>query len=137
MHIAYLFAATDKAPLGGGMDKVFSKKGGAKNVPTELVLLPLDDPLYTAWIPLGNIEKIWGFWETWYRRGPPGIDFYTLGALKNLADLSAFWFIDPTDKDFFRLVEKDFDDLENYDLVPALAHQRKRLATSLAVNMGH
>ena len=102
-----------------------------------MILLSLDDPLYTAWIPLGNIEKIWGFWETWYRRGPPGIDFYTLGALKNLADLSAFWFIDPTDKDFFRLVEKDFDDLENYDLVPALAHQRRRLATSLAVNMGH
>lgn len=82
MHIAYLFGATNKTPLGAGMDKVYSIKGGAKEVPTNLALLPLDDPLYRAWIPLGNIEKIWGFWETWYRRGPPGIDFYTLGEIK-------------------------------------------------------
>ena len=58
MHIAYLFGVTDKAPLGAGSDKIFSKKGGAKEVPVELVLLPLNDPLYTAWIPMGNIEKL-------------------------------------------------------------------------------
>jgi len=61
MHIAYLFGVTDKAPLGAGLDKVFSKKGGAREVPVELVLLPLNDPLYTAWIPMGNIEKTGGF----------------------------------------------------------------------------
>ena len=131
MHIAYLFGVTDKAPLGAGLDKVFTKKGGAREVFVELVLLPLNDPLYTAWIPMGNIEKIWGFWETWYRRGPPGIDFYTMGSLKNLADLTAFWFIDPKDQRFFALLEENFRDFEEYDLIPALIHQRQRLATAL------
>jgi len=131
MHIAYLFGVTDKAPLGAGLDKIFSKKGGAKEVPVELVLLPLNDPLYTAWIPMGNIEKIWGLWKTWYRRGPPGIDFYTMGSLKNLADLTAFWFIDPKDQRFFALLEENFRDFEDYDLIPVLIHQRQRLATAL------
>jgi len=131
MHIAYLFGVTDKAPLGAGSDKIFSKKGGAKEVPVELVLLPLNDPLYTAWIPMGNIEKIWGLWETWYRRGPPGIDFYTLGALKNLADLTAFWFINPKDHRFFNLLEENFHNFEEYDLIPVLIHQRQRLAMAL------
>ncbi len=131
MHIAYLFGVTDKAPLGAGSDKIFSKKGGAREVPVELVLLPLNDPLYTAWIPMGNIEKIWGLWETWYRRGPPGIDFYTMGSLKNLADLTAFWFIDPKDQQFFALLEENFHDFEDYDLIPVLIHQRQRLATAL------
>ncbi|MBW2250372.1 MAG: hypothetical protein JRF60_07000 [Deltaproteobacteria bacterium] len=131
MHIAYLFGVTDKAPLGAGWDKIFSKKGGAREMPVELVLLPLNDPLYTAWIPMGNIDKIWGLWETWYRRGPPGIDFYTMGSLKNLADLTAFWFIDPKDQRFFALLEENFHNFEEYDLIPVLIHQRQRLATAL------
>jgi hypothetical protein len=131
MHIAYLFGVTDKAPLGAGSDKVFSNKGGAREVPVELVLLPLNDPLYTAWIPMGNIEKIWGLWETWYRRGPPGIDFYTLGSLKNMADLAAFWFIDPNDQRFFALLEENFHGFDDYDLIPVLIHQRQHLATAL------
>ncbi len=135
MHIAYLFGATDKAPLGAGMDKVYSIIGGAKEVTTTLVLLPLDDPLYTAWIPLGNIEKIWGFWETWYRRGPPGIDFYTLGEIKNLADLTAFWYIDPNDEHFFSLLQESFNDFDNYDLSSALKHQRQRLTLALDAKM--
>jgi len=133
MHLAYLFGVTAKAPLGAGLDKVFSKKGGAREVTVDLVLLPLDDPLYTAWIPMGNIEKIWGVWETWYRRGPPGIDFYTLGSLKNLADLTAFWFIDHKDQRFFTLIEENFHDFEDYDLTPVLIHQRQRLAQALGI----
>ena len=131
MNISYLFGVTDKAPLGAGSDKIFSKKGGAREVQSELVLLPLSDPLYRAWIPLGNIEKIWGLWKTWYRRGPPGIDFYTIGALKNLADLTAFWFIDPGDEKFFALLEENFRNFDDYDLTPVLIHQRQRLAKSL------
>jgi len=131
MNIAYLFGVTDKTPLGAGSDKIFSKKGGAREVPSELVLLPLSDPLYRAWIPLGNIEKIWGLWKTWYRRGPPGIDFYTIGALKNLADLTAFWFIDPADEKFFTLLEQNFRNFDDYDLTEVLIHQRHRLAKAL------
>jgi len=133
MHIAYLFGVTDKAPLGAGSDKIFSKKGGAREVPVELVLLPLNDPLYTAWIPMGNIEEIWGLWETWYRRGPPGIDFYTMGSLKNLADLTAFWFIDSKDQRLFALLEENFRNFYDYDLTPVLIHQRQRLATALMI----
>jgi hypothetical protein len=131
MNIDYLFGVTDQAPLGAGLDKIYSKKGGAREVPTELVLLPLNDPLYKAWIPLGNIEKIWGLWKTWYRRGPPGIDFYTIGSLKNLADLTAFWFIDPADQKFFALLEKNFRSFDDYDLTEVLIHQRRRLAKAL------
>jgi hypothetical protein len=131
MNISCLFGVTDKAPLGAGLDKVFSKNGGALELPVNLVLLPLDDPLYTAWIPLGNIEKIWGFWKTWYRRGPPGIDFYTFGPLKNLADLTAFWFIDPKDQRFFALLEENFHDFDDYDLAPVLIHQHQQLAKAL------
>ena len=131
MNIAYLFGVTDKAPLGAGLDKIFSKKGGAREMPSKLVLLLLSDPLYKGWIPLGNIEKIWGLWKSWYRRGPPGIDFYTIGALKNLADLTAFWFIDPTDKKFFALLEENFRSFDDYDLTEVLIHQRHRLAKAL------
>ena len=131
MNIAYLFGVTDKAPLGAGLDKIFSKKGGAREVSSKLVLLPLTDPLYKAWIPLGNIEKIWGIWKTWYRRGPPGIDFYTIGSLKNLADLTAFWFIDPNDQLFFTLLEENFRSFDDYDLTEVLIHQRHRLAKAL------
>jgi len=102
-------------------------------VPVELVLLPLNDPLYTAWIPMGNIEEIWGLWETWYRRGPPGIDFYTMGSLKNLADLTAFWFIDSKDQRLFALLEENFRNFYDYDLTPVLIHQRQRLATALMI----
>ena len=39
MHIAYLFGVTAKAPLGAGLDKVFSKKGGAMEVPIDIYMV--------------------------------------------------------------------------------------------------
>jgi hypothetical protein len=127
MHIEYLFGLSDRVPIDGGMDKVFSPDAGAREVSLQMELLPTDDALYTAWIPLGDRIKVFGFWETWYMRGPPGIDFYTLGPLKNLGDLMAFWFIDPKDRKFFELVKEHIRSIDDYNFQPILAHQKERL----------
>jgi len=39
MHIAYLFYVTAKEPLGAGLDKVFSKKGGAREMPIDIYMV--------------------------------------------------------------------------------------------------
>jgi len=51
--------------------------------------------------------------------------------IKDVADLTAFWFIDPKDQQFFALLEENFRGFEDYDLIPVLIHQRQRLATAL------
>jgi len=127
MNVEFLFGKSNKIPLNGGYDKVFSVEGGAVEIPTDLELLPLNDPLYTAWIPLGNRRKILGLWESWYVRGPPGMDFYTLPELKNMSDLMAFWFIEPSDKTFFNLMKANARSLYDYDLRPVLQHQKIKL----------
>lgn len=131
MHIEYLFGLSDRVPLDGGMDKVFSSDAGAREVSLHIELLPTDDALYTAWIPLGDRLKVLGFWETWYMRGPPGIDFYTLAPLKNLGDLMAFWFIDPKDRRFFELAREHIGSIDDYDFLPILTHQKGKLFSVL------
>jgi hypothetical protein len=132
LYVEYLFGIDDDAPLTAGYDRVFSKRSGAGEISVGLELLPLDDALYTAWMPLGDRKRIFGIWETWYMRGPPGIDFYTFAPLKNLSDLMAFWFVDPLDHDYFELVRKHFKSFDDYDLHPILAHQRENLFTALS-----
>ncbi len=47
---------------------------------------------------LGDRKKILGIFRTFYLDGPPGIDFYTLPDMLDLAELMAFWDIDISDK---------------------------------------
>ncbi len=131
MNLEFLFGVSKRVPFNGGFDKIFTLEGGAINIDTALEFLSLDDPLYRASIPLGDRRKIFGLWDTWYMRGPPGIDFYTFPELKNLADLMAFWFIDPSDKTFFKLVKKQIKSFYDYNVLPVLKHQKKRLLHSL------
>jgi hypothetical protein len=132
MHIEYLFGVNDDAPLTAGFDKIYSLKGGATEIAVKLELLPPDDALYTAWISMGDRLKIFGIWETWYMRGPPGIDFYTFPTLKNLGDLMTFWYVDPGDEQYFKLVKENIRSFDDFDITPVLAHQRKRLFPVLA-----
>ena len=131
LNVEFLFGGSGKVPLNGGYYKVFTLEGGAVEIDTVLKLISVDDPLYTAWIPLGDRRKVLGFWDTWYVRGPPGIDFYTLPELKNMADLMAFWFIDPHDTEFFSLMKKHVHSLDNYNISPVLRHQKERFLTVL------
>ncbi len=131
INVDFLFGKSNKVPLNGGFDKVFSVEGGAVEIPTNLELLPLDDPLYTAWILLGDRRKVLGLWETWYMRGPPGINFYTFPELKNMADLMAFWLSEPSDKKFFNLMKEHVHSFSDYDLLPVLKHQKVKLLKAL------
>ena len=131
MKIEYLFGVSDEAPLGSGLDKVYSEKIGSREISIKLELLPSDDPLYTAWISLGDRTKIFGIWETWYMRGPPGIDFYTFGPLKNLGDLTAFWFIQAQDRHLFELLRENLRSFSDSDFRPILTYQKRKLLGEL------
>lgn len=129
--LEYLAGRTDNAPVSAGFDRVFTPAGGAEEIETQLELLPLDDPLYTSWMPLGARRKALGVVELFFFSGPPGIDYYAFGALKNLADLAAFANLDPNDDTFFELKDKHFQDFKDVDFEPILRHQRQRLHRSL------
>ncbi len=126
MEMEWIFGRSKRAPLMGGYDVVYGVRGGAVHIPLRLVLLPLDDPLYVATISLGDRPKIWGVYETWFQAGPPGINYYTLPALKNLGDLFLFWRAAPRDDHYFRLVAKHVRGWDDYDLAPILEYQRGR-----------
>lgn len=74
--IIALYEQTWLRPLSAGYDQILSPGDGAIEVPTELELLSHDDPLYTTTLELGDRYKILGYLPTWFREGPPGIDYY-------------------------------------------------------------
>jgi len=121
--LAYLVGREKHQPLNGGLDRVVSPKGGAEEIETSLTLLPHDDPLYTSWMPLGARRKALGLVELFYFSGPLGIDYYTIGGLKKLANLSAYSYIDPADDEFFRPKDRHFVSFEQADFEPILQHQ--------------
>jgi len=129
--LAWLLGRSDDTPIGGAYDRVPSPEDGALEVEMALELLPLDDPLYRAWIPLGERKKIWGIASIWYMQGPPGMDYYTLPELKDFGDLFTYWHIDPADETFWSLAEANLTSFDSYDMAPLLEHQRRRLAEVL------
>lgn len=129
--LAYLVGRGDDAPISAGFDRVFTPDGGAEEIETGLELLPHDDPLYTSWMPLGARRKALGLVELFFFSGPPGIDYYAFGALKNLADLTAFADIDPDDDTFFDLKDQHFQGFKDVDFEPILRHQRGRFHEAL------
>ena len=129
--IAYVLGRDVGQPLSGGRDIVVGPRGGAMEIQTSLRRLPAGDPLYTARMPLGDRGKLLGIWEAWFRTGPPGMDFYTLPGIKNLADLTAFWYLDPGDDHAFALIKKYIRSFEDNDVGPLLQHQIPRLWSRL------
>lgn len=100
--------------------------------PDRMDHLDQNDPLFTSQANLGERRRAFGFWETFYIAGPPGMDYYTFSQLKNMGDLFTFWHVDPEDDDFFRLTRAHLTDFRNLDVAPVLAHQRKRFSKSYA-----
>lgn len=127
----YLFGRSDRQPLTGGMDLIPTPADGGVEVEVTVEQIPFSDPLYTASISLGDRGKILYFFESWYLSGPPGMDFYTLPQLKNMADLMAFWYVDPEDDEFFRLAKEGMRDFTAMDVALALNHQKSRLLSAL------
>jgi hypothetical protein len=132
MHIAYLFGRTAREPLDSGYDLVVSATDGAREIDMEMQLLAFDDPLYVAKISLGDKKKLLGIFESWTVEGPPGIDYYTLPQIKDMADLMAFWYIDPEDEKFFGLLEENFKSFAEFNVEPILEHQKKKLLEKIA-----
>ncbi|WP_432662171.1 hypothetical protein R9X47_16550 [Wukongibacter baidiensis] len=126
MKIEYLFGVSDKQPLTGGMDYIPDIKDGAVEVECRLELLPLDDPLYTSAMGLGDRKKLAGFYRLWYLDGPPGIDYYTMPQLKSMDDLMVFWYIDPEDNEFFTLYNEDIKSFTEFEVDNILEYQKRR-----------
>jgi len=131
MNVEFIFGRKKKVPFTGGYDHVITPEDGATEVEADIELLPLDDPLYTATISLGDRKRIFLFWESWFVAGPPGIDYYTLPQLKNLADLITFWYADPADDKFFRLVKENTKSFPDFSIEPILKHQKERVSNIL------
>ena len=130
-NIEYLFYRSEKVPLDGGRDYL----GGVEEMEeTEVTLyqLPLDDPLYTSKISLGNKKKILFFFNLWYLNGPPGMDYYSYPELKNLGDLFSFWYIDPEDDDFFQYLSETRQSLKEFNIKKAFEYQRERMIEILS-----
>lgn len=131
MEIEYLFGLKDKQLLTGGMDYIPDIKDGSDEIKVSLELLPLDDPLYTSFMKLGNQKKLLGFYRLWYLDGPPGMDYYTMPQLKNMNDLMAFWYIDTDDEEFFRIYKENVKSFTEFDIEDVLEYQKKRLFTEV------
>lgn len=112
--------------MKSGYDHILPPEAGAEKVNYSLELIPHDDPLYRSRIPLGDRYAIWGIWGSWFREGPPGMDYYAPGWMKNLADLTAYWNINPEDDKFFQLYSNHRLSLDA-EPGPVMDYQRQRL----------
>lgn len=90
-YMPYVIDGRDR-PFMSGYDVIYGQGAGGKEIRYDLSFLPDRDPLYTSWIPLGDRGRVL-LWESFYRQGPPGIDFNTWPRLKKYGDLMQFWYV--------------------------------------------
>jgi len=127
MDIAYLHNQTNKAPITGGMDYIPTIGEDTDELVLTLVQLDPTDLLYTTSMKLGAKKKLFGLFDLFYLDGPPGMDYYTMPELKNLADLMAFWDIDDEDERFFELYKEHIKSFKSFNAAPVLNHQKEKL----------
>lgn len=114
-ELAYLYGNVEDGGILAAKDYLPSIEE-ALEVEMEIEILKEGDPLYNAEMLLGKKEKLFGLIRLWYLDGPPGIDYYSLPELKNLADLFSFWYLKPEDDEFFELWKEEFKKFPNVDL---------------------
>ena len=117
-------------PAFSGYDETFSAASGGTEVDYDLKFLPRLDPLYVSWIPLGDRMKVLGV-ETFYRRGPPGMDFNTHPELRKYSDIMQFWYLrDGSTKDG-DVMDESFESFMEVDFERVLLHGGGRLFEDL------
>ncbi|VAX16507.1 hypothetical protein MNBD_NITROSPINAE02-193 [hydrothermal vent metagenome] len=112
--------------LTSGRDVVYGPDSGGEEVEYEIKRLPSKDPLYVAWIPLGEKLKLFGFIDSFYRDGPPGIDLFTWPELSDYGRIMKFWFVDDGDERAARLFDEHFGDFFNVNFEPIYQYNSKR-----------
>ncbi len=112
--------------LTSGRDVVYGPNCGGEEVEYEIKQLPSKDPLYVAWIPLGEKLKLFGFINTFYRDGPPGIDLFTWPELSDYGQIMAFWFVDDGDETAAKLFDQHFSDFFDVNFGPIYQYNSKR-----------
>ena len=98
-----------------------------------LVTLKPNNPLYTSHMLLGDKKKIFGFIPSWYLIDPPGMDFYSHPAMKNLSDLFCFWHINPHDDIFLKKISKFNNDFKKINFGTLIGDQNKKMVKLLKI----
>lgn len=117
--------------LDGGRDKILGPQSGAVEVDYTLQFLPTRDPLYVAWIPLGDRLKLLGVFDNFFRTGPPGINMNTFPELKAYADLAQFWYLEPGDQAMAKRLHQALADFSQPQLSEVLQINRQRFWSQL------
>lgn len=127
-NLAYVYHRTNWGGLNSGCDYI----GGVEEIEVGLEMLSPEDPLYKGRMLLGDRKKILGFYESWYLAGPPGMDYYTHLAVKNLGDLYSVWLIDPKDEKIFEILDSLDLDFMKIDLTELTKYQVDRMTKILS-----
>lgn len=123
--INYIYHKTNYGGLNSGLDYLGNKKEMEEINPILVTLKP-NNPLYTSHMLLGDKKKIFGFIPSWYLVGPPGMDFYSHPAMKNLSDLFCFWHINPHDDIFLKKISKFNNDFKKINFGTLIGDQNKK-----------
>jgi hypothetical protein len=129
--LRYIFTGKD-SPMDGSYDLVHGGESGGTPLETKLLTLSEQDPLYSSWINLGDKRKIFWFFASFFRFGPPGMNLNRFPKLKSHMDIARFYYLDPLDEEAFKMVE---DKITNYfaaDVGPLIERNSKRFNSDLA-----
>lgn len=132
MEMEFLLGLTDEEPFTAGYDYIPGINDNTVEIGLDLVQLSPEDPLYRATMGLGDRKKILGLFRTFYLDGPPGVDFYTLPDMLDLAELMAFWDIDVKDQQYLEVYNSSELSFMNFDISAIQAHQRPKLIKKLS-----
>ena len=112
-----------------GVDLVYGPESGAKEVDYQIQRLTSHDPLYVAWIPLGDRLKLFGLFPNVYRTGPPGINLFTCWpVLKEYGMIMKFWFADDGDTVAAELFENHLGGMDEIEIDPILNYTGHRFS---------
>ncbi|MFQ5480964.1 MAG: hypothetical protein ACE5DW_06770 [Thermodesulfobacteriota bacterium] len=125
VNISYVIDGRGRPFLSGG-DMVFGPKAGGREVSYALKFLPSKDPLYVSWIPLGNKEKIL-FFNSYYRKGPPGMELNTWPELKKYSDIMQFWYLKEGNTENAAFMKGAFRSFTDVDFKSVLKRNGRRL----------
>lgn len=124
--LRYIFTGK-KSPIDGSYDTVYGKKSGGTPLESRLVVLSDQDPLYCSWINLGDKRKIFWFFDSFFRFGPPGMNLNRFPKLKSHLDIARFYYFDPNDDEAFVEVEEKITNYFAAEIEPLLVRNGQKL----------